>query len=105
MTIKKRVVEITTLEDVNKRFYSQLLYEYKSISYISKKGLYLWTLKRCPTYWKMCKFSEGYNLTINDWNNIRDKEYWKQRLLLKGMQRDEYILKRIREYKSKNSLD
>jgi len=105
MKKKKRVFEIVSLEDVHKKFYSQLLYEYKSIDNITYRGLYLWILKKCPTYWKMSKFSESYNLTVNDWNNIRDEEYWEQRLLLKGMQRDKYILKRITDYKSKNNID
>jgi len=102
---KKRVVDIITLEDVNKRFYSQIMREYKSMTMGKHKVLNLRVLQKCPSYIKFCKFEESFYFTNEDWKKIRDKEYWKYRTLLKGIERDKYVLKRITDYKLKNTLD
>jgi len=104
MKKKKKVVEIITLEDINKRFYSQIISEYKSMTIGKHRALNLNVLQKCPSYIKLCKFEESYFFTINDWDNIRDEEYWEKRRLLKGIQKDRYILKKIIDYKLKNGL-
>ena len=101
MKKKKKVVEIITLEDINKKFYSQIIREYKSMTIGRHKSLNLRVLQKCPSYIKQCKFEESFFFTIEDWNNIRDEEYWQQRLLLEGIEKDRYILKRITDYKYK----
>ena len=101
----KKAVDIITLEDVNKRFYSQIISEYKSMTIGRHKVLNLRVLQKCPSYIKLCKFEESFYFTNEDWKKIRDKEYWKYRELFKGVERDKYVLKRITDYKLKNTLD
>lgn len=101
---KNNYNELITLEDVNKRFYSQIMREYKSMTIGKHKVLNSRVLQNCPSYIVFCKFEESFYFTTEDWKNIRDEEYWKYRLLLEGIEKDRYILKKITDYKIKNNI-
>jgi hypothetical protein len=85
------------IDRIIKRFDKQIEREYEECDENEKK---------CPSYWHKLLFINTLDFTINDWNKLRDKDYWETNDNLKGIEQSVFILKRVRRYRKqyKNKL-
>ena len=80
-----------TYKEIIKKFDKDIWWQKKS--YLRENS--------CPSYWRKMIFIESHDLGIDDWREIRSGNYYDVRDSLLDVSRDEFILKRILEYKSR----
>ena len=56
----------------------------------------------CPAYWHKELFLATLNLDALDWQVIQTDDYWQRRDNLQGMNRNKFILNRVKEYIKQN---
>ena len=57
----------------------------------------------CRSWWAKMLFIEFNKLHVDDWRIIRSGDYWETRDRKIGIERDKYILSKIKEYKNKTN--
>lgn len=76
-------------EKIIERFDEQIKKEYKAA-----KG----DKDRCPSYWQKLIFIKSKSFSIADWREVRGGDYWIIRDSKTEIDRDKFILSRIKEY-------
>ena len=86
------------LDKIIKKFDKQIRNEYK----YSKGKKY-----KCISYWSKNILLESINFTLNDWKQVRTREYWEKRdnlqIILNNLKSNDYQVKEI-ELKQKELL-
>ena len=59
-------------------------------------------IQECESYWAKSLFVAANDLSISDWREIRDEEYWENYNRRRGIYRKMFTLERIRQYKKNN---
>jgi hypothetical protein len=60
-------------------------------------------IEECESYWAKSLFIAANNLSIDDWRQIRDKDYWRGYDCRRGIERKRFTLDRIKQYNKKHN--
>ena len=60
-------------------------------------------IQACESYWAKRLFVASKDLSVDDWRELRDEEYWEGHDCRKGILKKMFILDKVNQYNKKNN--